>query len=39
VECGYLNAAVGRELEAIYDNILGKLVNMIVRPEQWVIRR
>jgi four helix bundle protein len=39
VECGYLDAAVGRELYATYDHILGKLVNMILHPEHWVIRR
>lgn len=39
VKCGYLDAAVGRELYTTYDNILGKLVNMITRPEQWVIKR
>jgi hypothetical protein len=37
VKCGYLGTAVGRELYATYDNILGKLVNMIRHPEQWVI--
>jgi len=34
VKCDYLEAATGRELYAIYDNILGKLVNMRVHPEQ-----
>ena len=39
VKCNYLDAAVGRELYTTYDHILGKLVNMILRPEQWVIKR
>ncbi len=39
VKCGYLDAEIGRELYATYDNILGKLVNMIQHPEQWVIKR
>lgn len=39
VKCGYLDATIGRELYITYDNILGKLVNMILHPEQWVIRR
>ena len=39
VKCNYLDAAVGRELYITYDHILGKLVNMILRPEQWVIKR
>lgn len=37
VKCGYLEAAVGRELYATYDQILGKLVNMTRHPEHWVI--
>ena len=39
VKCGYLDAEAGRELYATYDHILGKLVNMIIHPEQWVIGR
>lgn len=37
VKCGYLETEVGRELYTIYDHILGKIVNMILHPEQWVI--
>jgi four helix bundle protein len=37
VKCGYLDDAVGRELYKTYDHILGKLVNMIRRPEHWTI--
>ena len=37
VKCGYLEAAVGREPYATYDQILGKLVTMIRHPEHWVI--
>ena len=45
VKCGYLETEVGRELYTTYDHIpstssghcLGKIVNMILRPEQWVI--
>ncbi len=39
VKCNYLDAAIGRELYTTYDNILGKLVNMILHPEQWIIKR
>jgi len=39
VECKYLDAAIGRSLHSTYDNILGKLVNMILHPEQWIIKR
>ena len=37
VKCGYLETDVGRELYTTYDHILGKIVNMILHPEQWVI--
>jgi four helix bundle protein len=37
VKCGYLDRASGRELYVAYDKILGKLVIMIRRPEQWII--
>ena len=39
VRCGYLEAGVGRELYTVYDHILGKIVNMILHPEQWIISK
>lgn len=39
VKCGYLDAKTARELYRTYENILGKLVNMIWHPEQWTIKR
>ena len=39
VKCNYLDAEIGRELHTAYDNILGKLVNMIQHPEHWVIKQ
>lgn len=39
VECHYLDARVGHDLDAKYDIILGKLVTMILRPEQWILER
>jgi four helix bundle protein len=39
VKCGYLDKDIGRGLKEIYDNILGKLINMILHPEQWIINR
>ena len=39
VKCDYLEEEVGRELYTTYDHILGKLVNMILHPEQWTIER
>lgn len=37
-KCGYLKQAVVDELDKAYDRIMGKLVNMLTRPEQWTIR-
>ena len=37
VKCEYLEAEVGRGLYATYDHILGKVVNMVLHPEHWVI--
>ena len=37
VECDYLEAEVARELYREYDRILGKLVNMINRPDPWLL--
>ncbi|MFQ5593087.1 MAG: four helix bundle protein [Anaerolineae bacterium] len=39
VECGYLQPEVGAELRQSYDNVLGKLVNMITRPTPWLLLR
>jgi len=39
VECTYLDKEVGRSLKETYDSILGKLVNMILHPDQWIIKR
>ena len=38
VKCGYLARKTGKELHKTYDDIIGKLVNMIRRPEDWVIK-
>ncbi|HXX35527.1 MAG TPA: four helix bundle protein [Thermodesulfobacteriota bacterium] len=38
LKCGYLDQDVFGELCKVYDNIVGKLVNMMARPEQWRIR-
>ena len=37
-KCGYLEENSSKELDAPYNNISGKLVNMLTRPEQWAIR-
>jgi len=39
VECGYLSPEVDQELHQTYDYIIGKLVNMIINPTPWVLKR
>jgi len=38
VKCGYLDQTLGNKLDRACDHIMGKLVNMFTRPEQWAIR-
>jgi four helix bundle protein len=38
VKCGYLDQTLVNKLDRAYDHIMGKLVNMFTRPEQWAIR-
>ena len=38
VRCGYIETERGRELFASYDNILGKLVNLINNPTAWLLK-
>jgi four helix bundle protein len=37
-KCGFWTEEVFRELDARYDNILGKLVRMIDNPNPWLIK-
>ena len=37
VKCKYLDAETARKLYREYDNILGKLVNMINQPSPWLM--
>jgi len=37
VECGYLRAEIGRELLASYENIIGKIVSLINKPDPWLL--
>jgi four helix bundle protein len=37
VRCSYLDPVKSKHLEQQYEHILGKLVNMISNPEQWII--
>ena len=38
VKCGYLVKSLADEFDQAYDQVLGKLVNMLRRPEQWSIK-
>ena len=38
LKCGYLKQNLFDELSKAYDHIMGKLVNMMARPEQWRIK-
>jgi four helix bundle protein len=38
LKCGYLEQKLFNELNKAYDHIMGKLVKMIVHPEQWRVR-
>ncbi len=37
IECGYLPKDRGEELNRAYDQIIGKLVNMIINTRPWLI--
>ena len=37
VKCGYMEPDYGRELYEMYNQILGSLVNMITKPENWLL--
>ena len=39
LKCGYLKDDIVKELYSTYDDILGKLVNMITHPKNWIIGR
>jgi four helix bundle protein len=36
--CGYLDQTLADELGQAYDHIMGKLVNMAKRPQDWVVK-
>ena len=37
-KCGYVDQTLTNELDDTYNHIMGKLVNMMARPDQWVIK-
>jgi len=39
LRCGYISEIQAKELDHVYDGILGQLVRMIERPDQWSIRK
>ena len=39
LRCGYLSKSEADEIDAAYDGILGQLVRMIDRPDQWTISK
>lgn len=39
VKCNYISNSKEEELYKTYDNIIGKLVNMINNPKPWLLRR
>ena len=39
VKCKYLEEEPARKLYSTYNHIIGKLVNMIIHPEHWVIEK
>lgn len=39
VDCGYLQNGEANELDRTYDQIIGKLVKMIINPHPWLLAR
>ncbi len=37
VSCEYLGADIADDVKRRYDQVIGKLVNMLTHPEQWVL--
>lgn len=37
VACNYIDREPARDLYKAYDEIIGKIVTMIIKPEQWVM--
>jgi four helix bundle protein len=39
VKCGYVSRDDGQKLHKLYDNVIGKLVNMGNNPEPWLLQK
>ena len=37
LKCGYMSEADSSDLDQRYDHIIGQLVTMINRPDQWIV--
>ena len=35
MRCQYIDESIFQKLNEVYDNIIGKLVNMALKPEKW----
>lgn len=36
--CKYINEDIHKELDAVYDKIIGQIVNMISNADKWLVR-
>lgn len=36
--CKYINEDIHKELDAVYDKIIGQIVNMIVNADKWLVK-
>ena len=39
VKCDYMSRETGKELHALYDRIIGKLVTMGNNPKHWILKK
>ncbi len=39
VKCEYISNSAGREMHKKYDNIIGKLVTMANKPDNWILNK
>ncbi len=36
--CDYINEDIHKELDAVYDKIIGQIVNMIANADKWLVK-
>ncbi len=39
IKCNYVEPEIGRKLDGIYNQVLAGLVNMIINPSPWLMKR